>query len=214
MEKEKVVLTENQKYFEEALKAVGENYQIFLTYQARTTINNRLIPYYEYLKGKNLLNNLTIVRTAFPNFEEEEEEEALKNETEKLKEIFSSAATIYLDTPSPAGRLAEENKEIRAVSQKKLRDYLSSKITATSDSKLPPVLPAKDTPVSEEPLSKDLILKKYQSVKTKDDLNAIDNLIDQLRNKLLADKLSIKDWEKDYQKEFENAYKIAADKLE
>jgi len=116
--------------FEELLETVNID-QIFLVFKARTQINEKIIPYYDYLMSKEITGkHLTIVRAEFPEFEEEEKVnqdiESLKSETKKLKEIFDSVPTVHVDNPPLVGRSAEANKEIREISRQKLFEYLAT----------------------------------------------------------------------------------------
>ena len=79
-----------------------------------------------------VVNFTTIVRTNFPNFDNEEDcqrdREAMRNENSKLSNIVNSAKVIYVDNPPMIGRpkAIELAKEIRAESRQILLTHLGT----------------------------------------------------------------------------------------
>jgi len=81
---------------------------------------------------QDVFNYTTIVRTNFPEFENEnacERDRAkLRNESGELKEIFSHAKVVYVNNPPLIGRPNSilVNKELREESRKRLITYLGT----------------------------------------------------------------------------------------
>ncbi|CAG8625189.1 5239_t:CDS:2, partial [Racocetra persica] len=130
---EAMVDEESKKQVENKLQeelAKGDINQVFLLSRNKFT---EIVPYYDYLMSNGMpIEYLTIIRTEYPNFENEakvnEEKEILQNEDEKSKKIFSSVSLICVDNPPlSSGCLAEINKEVRQISQQKLFAHLANK---------------------------------------------------------------------------------------
>jgi len=77
-----------------------------------------------------VVNYTTIVRTNFPEFEDENackrDREKLQNENAKLASIAKSVRIIHIDNPPLKGRSAKINKEIREESHKILITHLGT----------------------------------------------------------------------------------------
>lgn len=80
--------------------------------------------------GADIVNYLTMVRTDFPEFEDndvcEEKKKFFKEEYADLAYILSEVNIIYVDNPPLKGRNVKWNKEARVESRKKLLNYLAN----------------------------------------------------------------------------------------
>jgi hypothetical protein len=79
---------------------------------------------------EKVINYTTVVRVAFPNFEDKEkcadDRASLRMENADLAHILDSVNIIYVDNPPLEGRsrMVEMNKEVREESRKRLLTYL------------------------------------------------------------------------------------------
>ncbi|CAG8610849.1 9583_t:CDS:1 [Ambispora leptoticha] len=79
---------------------------------------------------KRVAEYTTIVRTNFPDFEDQNEcdndQQKLRNENESLFNILGACKIIYIDNPPLKGRSAATNRDIREESRKRLLIYLAT----------------------------------------------------------------------------------------